>query len=146
RAVGGLLQNVAEESARDPVTRIDGPQPGRHLTAAVIDRNDVFSQQRDQALHVAESRRAQELLGNTLLLRARRLEARLVFGQSPSCPNENLSTVRFGLVDDVRDVRIVVVEDFAQYEYRALEGRQLFQHHQEGERQRLAQHQRLGQI
>ena len=67
----------------------------------------------------------------------RRIEARPVFGDVLMSTPQNLPAVGFVLADGLRDLGVVVVENLAQQEDRALDRGEALQQHHEGHRERL---------
>jgi hypothetical protein len=129
-----LLEERAEEPshAHRAVDRF----PDRlGLATTVADGDGVRSQELEQPVHVALEPRGEEPPRQLVALLDRRLEPwRAGLDPLPRA-GEQLSAVRLALIDDLRDRGVVVLEDLAEQEHRALDRLQVLEEHEEGHRE-----------
>ena len=119
---------------------------GVRLPAAVPDGHRVGGQELDQPVHVSVGARCEETPRELVALLGRRLEPGRLGLDPPPRAREQLPAVRLALSDDLRDLRVPVLEDLAKEEHRPLHRLQALEEHEERHRQRVGHLRLLGHV
>src|SRR6266571_557610 len=128
----------AHDETRHVQRTVDRVRHRGRLATSVGVEHDVAGEKRQETLQVSARGGVEELLEHFLALLHGGAEARPVLRDVLARPPKDLPAVRFALMDHLRDLRVLVLENLPQKEHGALDGRQPLQEEQERHRQRLA--------
>src|SRR5262249_20880168 len=126
----GVKAGRVDERARDPAPSAQRARQGGNLAAAIGGQRHVVGEQRLESGQVALFGGLKEPSGQLVALLTRRLEAGTALLNVASRSRRELTDVVLTLADDLRDLRVVVVEDVVEEEHRALLRGEALQQHQ----------------
>jgi hypothetical protein len=126
--------------------RATAAAPRTGLSAAPATLPPPSPQKADQAVHVAGLRRLCKLPNQSVGLFRRCLETAPGRADALLCPREELAAIRFRLVNDPADLRVLEIENLPQKKHGALDRRKPLEENQERDREGLRQLDRAGGI